>query len=394
MDPRARVWLRRRRRNRNLQTYFPRFNEYRTILKFCRTSCVYFPFPNVPGPRLIMESAADCFYFLVLRTLLVIGGVEKNPGPKRRAAPVCPKDAGTQPKQPDLGPDTKELLLQLVQTQQQQTKLLQKLVDSQQEFFQEFHQKVVEDREIRAAEESKKRENAAAMEELKRSQNAQRAEKVRLKDAELTTVVERFNLSTNVKDWDHCVNILEWCLDSDSLAYIQLQDLKTDSSPLYTAAKYGYRAILAILLQHGLNVNLGVDTFNNSMLHIAVDFGQISVVNLLLDHRADVNAPDSNGDSILFWAAKNGNLEMVEVLVHHGADVNALDIQGCSVLHYCASNGNLPLVQFLIEHGAENKAVVINDGLGGMHYNVLPLNLAKKKQHRDIVDYLSSLNNF
>nr|CAD7407561.1 unnamed protein product [Timema cristinae]CAD7425059.1 unnamed protein product [Timema monikensis] len=307
---------------------------------------------------------------------------------------VCRKDAGSQPKQPDLGPDTRDLLLQLVQTQQQQTKLLQKLLVTQQEFSEEFHQKVAEDRELRAAEEARKVENATEMEELKQSQNERRMEKARQKDVELTLAVGRFNICTNVKDWTHCVNILEWCLDSDGLPFVQLQDLKTDSTPLYTAAKHGYRALLAILLQHGLNVNLRVDAFNTTLLHIAVDYNQISVVNLLLEHRADVNVTDSNGDSVLFWAAKNGNLEMVELLVHQGADVNALDIQGCSILHYCASNGNLPLVQFLIEHGAENKPVIINDGLGGTHYNVLPLNLAIRKKQRAVVDYLSSLNNF
>jgi ankyrin repeat protein len=42
----------------------------------------------------------------------------------------------------------------------------------------------------------------------------------------------------------------------------------------------------------------------------------------------------------------------VEYLVDHGADVNAKNENGETPLHYAASNGHLPIVQYLVQHGA------------------------------------------
>lgn len=46
-------------------------------------------------------------------------------------------------------------------------------------------------------------------------------------------------------------------------------------------------------------------------------------VQLLLDNRADVAAPDVEGETALQWAAGAGHDSIVELLLAHGADVNA-----------------------------------------------------------------------
>jgi len=64
-----------------------------------------------------------------------------------------------------------------------------------------------------------------------------------------------------------------------------------------------------------------------------------------------------NYDSPLHYAAKNGHLSVVEYLVNQKADINTL-ASGCASgtpLHYAAENDHLSVVQYLI-----NQKVDIN----------------------------------
>lgn len=53
----------------------------------------------------------------------------------------------------------------------------------------------------------------------------------------------------------------------------------------------------------------------------------------------------------LHYAAKYGHAEVVELLIQHRAQVNALDGVGCTPLHYAALNGHKDVVRILLERG-------------------------------------------
>jgi ankyrin repeat protein len=46
------------------------------------------------------------------------------------------------------------------------------------------------------------------------------------------------------------------------------------------------------------------------------------VVKLLLEHKADVNAKDRDGETALHGAASRGHEALVKLLLEHKADVN------------------------------------------------------------------------
>jgi ankyrin repeat protein len=101
-------------------------------------------------------------------------------------------------------------------------------------------------------------------------------------------------------------------------------------------------------------------------LHVAAIYKQEEVAKLLISYGADVNAQDETGKTALFYATENANLkitkllltnkanvqdnpevlniavkkectEIVEVLLQHGADVNSSDERGRTALHFTAS---------------------------------------------------------
>jgi ankyrin repeat protein len=52
---------------------------------------------------------------------------------------------------------------------------------------------------------------------------------------------------------------------------------------------------------------------------MAATCGQLAVVELLVNRRADVNAPDYSNKTSIFYARTNEHQEIVELLKKHGA---------------------------------------------------------------------------
>ena len=98
----------------------------------------------------------------------------------------------------------------------------------------------------------------------------------------------------------------------------------------------------------------------------AIEYHKLDIVEYLLEHGADVNVVDSNGENALFivFKAYHQDLErlpMCKLLVEHGIDVNCRSSIGNeqSVLQYgismCARYGKTNVIRtlnYLIENGA------------------------------------------
>ncbi|WP_257264753.1 ankyrin repeat domain-containing protein [Endozoicomonas sp. ONNA2] len=68
-------------------------------------------------------------------------------------------------------------------------------------------------------------------------------------------------------------------------------------------------------------------------LTIAIESGQIDCARVLIDHKADVNAADQQGQTPLHIAVENGHVHCLNQLVSHGANVNATNNLGETPLH-------------------------------------------------------------
>eukprot|EP00899_Mesostigma_viride_P008424 jgi/Mesvir1/17583/Mv08817-RA.2 len=89
-----------------------------------------------------------------------------------------------------------------------------------------------------------------------------------------------------------------------------------------------------------------------SALHCAAAVGHSGVVDLLLQHRADINDCDADECTALHHAASNGHKEVVEVLIHHGADLNHKNVEGRTALNYAAARRHNKVVELLLLAGA------------------------------------------
>lgn len=116
-----------------------------------------------------------------------------------------------------------------------------------------------------------------------------------------------------------------------------------------------------------------------TLLHLAAEHGHISVVELLLDKRADVGTESDTNSTPLHFAAGKGHKYIVELLLGNKADISAKDIDSFTPLHLVAQNDHASVVKLLLQHGADVNAKA---------NKLTPLLIALERGYSEIVDLL------
>ncbi|PSN58644.1 ankyrin, partial [Corynespora cassiicola Philippines] len=66
-----------------------------------------------------------------------------------------------------------------------------------------------------------------------------------------------------------------------------------------------------------------------------------------------VDKKDQDGWTPLHWAAWGGHETVVRLLIDHGANIDAKSTERETVLHLAASGGNEAVAQLLVDSGAD-----------------------------------------
>ncbi len=123
--------------------------------------------------------------------------------------------------------------------------------------------------------------------------------------------------------------------------------------------------------------------FNKTPLHSAAYYGDLEMVQILLDCRADVNARAERGSTPLGFALSGPYLSdasVVRLLLGHGADPNIQALHGLTPLHHASEKGWIEVARLLIEHGAR---VEVKDDDGKT-----PLDVASGERWEEIIKLL------
>lgn len=129
----------------------------------------------------------------------------------------------------------------------------------------------------------------------------------------------------------------------------------SDDGDLIYAIIYCTITVVRILLNRGANVN-AVNERGTPALAIAAYNGRLRIVQALVKRGADVNQRDSDGSTALHLAI-SARWEMVPdiclFLLNRGADVNAADSNGNTPLMTAVLSREFELAKVLLERGAD-----------------------------------------
>jgi len=253
----------------------------------------------------------------------------------------------------------------------------------------------------------------------------------RADSAERARMIAELHAAADAGDFDRLMAVLK----ADS-ALVNVPDM-SGMTPLYTAALGGHKEIIQLLLASGAPEDMYVDAilgsvekvsgylkkemallntpgpFGKTALVWAVMFGNVEMVQFLLDKEANVNIADQERFTPLHWAAMYDQKDIAEMLLKKKADVNAQDSHNWSPLriavvhnqpevaglllnngadpnikdnsetfplHEAAMLGYTEMVRLLVEHGAKVNCRDLNDET--------PLTLAREKGFPDITKIL------
>ena len=102
---------------------------------------------------------------------------------------------------------------------------------------------------------------------------------------------------------------------------------------------------------------------NNTCLMIAAHRGFVDIVEYLVD-KVDVNTQNLRGISALHHAAESGSVKVVEILLNHGAEVNVTDYFGNTPLWHAILDNSTRIIN-LLQQKVDNKTLINADELIG-----------------------------
>ncbi|KAL9587202.1 MAG: hypothetical protein Q9203_003589 [Teloschistes exilis] len=160
-------------------------------------------------------------------------------------------------------------------------------------------------------------------------------------------------------------------------------------TPISTAASSGWLSVVEILLDHGADLEIqdGPHSADGTSLNRAIENGHAGVVKFLLGRGASPQVVDPYNRTIIHSAAANGQNETLRVLFERpiGVDINQQATNGRTALHDAAYLNYCETIRILFENGASTQ---IRDGADRS-----PLGVAEDMNNIEAVELLHKLRN-
>lgn len=162
-------------------------------------------------------------------------------------------------------------------------------------------------------------------------------------------------------------------------------------SPLLAATYIGSRTfdIVKFLIEHGANVNVRNKRGETPLYNAFCNSDGIEMIKFLIKHGANVNAADNtDGETPIFVAPRwidegySQHLDKFTYLIEHGADINFRNKNGETPLMIAAKFNKIAAARILIEHGAD---ITIKDNNGHTAKDI-----AMESNNQDIVELIEA----
>lgn len=159
----------------------------------------------------------------------------------------------------------------------------------------------------------------------------------------------------------------------------------TQRHALSEASIQGHHKIVDLLIDEGCPVE-HPDAEGYTALHYACQRGHLTVAKSLITNNAPIDAPGPRGQTALHLAMQPPPRQsVVMLLIQHKANVNARDATFQTPLHIGASQGNVAMCNYLLNEGAQLDSREV--------HSKTPLQLACEAGHYELVQMLLNQSN-
>ncbi|XP_066994845.2 espin-like [Anabrus simplex] len=326
------------------------------------------------------------FFVLVLKALLIIGGVESNPGPVDKVnCELCGsllEEALKNLKNDELAASVKAKLLQEYKEKvyefENEIEMKDKLLQKKMEFVTQREAMLIEkEKLLRERENLHIQTERAFMKCGVSSACAGSIRKVQMA-TKLDATPENFHKAVCEGNWSGVRHILQ---TGKLPVEYRFADRKT---PLLLASETGHLSLVQYLIEEGgACVNATDNLKGRTALHWAAYGGHRDVL-IYLVTEANMNPSEKTAlsETALHIAAEGGFVDVIRFLVGNaGVGIHDKDSKGMCAAHFAAKRGHLHVVKYLWEKCDKTPFGTTNDGW-------TPLHFACEAGHLDVVMYL------
>ena len=174
--------------------------------------------------------------------------------------------------------------------------------------------------------------------------------------------------------------LLEKLEKDASLQHLIEQTDRFDNTPLHVAATNGFKHIVQLLIDHNADVDCANDE-DLTPLHLAAISGKKKVSIALLTKQPNIiNDVDESGNTALHLAALNGHNKLINLLIDFGAGVDPRNNLLWTPLDCAAAKGHVECVIQLLSRDSPIDPMDIG--------KITPLHLASRNGHAEVVKFL------
>lgn len=134
-----------------------------------------------------------------------------------------------------------------------------------------------------------------------------------------------------------------------------MQHSSYDQFQLRIAIGQGHLRKVRRMLEEGMGCNERDGTEGPTALHVALKEASLEMVELLVDHGADITLKILGDDTSLHKAALNSHVDVIQFVLDQGLDIDLVNLFGSTALHYAISSDNyrIGICETLLWHGAD-----------------------------------------
>ncbi|KAF5306417.1 hypothetical protein FQA39_LY08926 [Lamprigera yunnana] len=168
-------------------------------------------------------------------------------------------------------------------------------------------------------------------------------------------------------------NIVEYLIDNFKEISVNQSDGEM-FSPLQIAVHNGDLRMVKLLLEKRANVQF-MNRQRHTPLHLASQKGFVDIMNILIEHGANLNAHDLEDCSPLSLAILYGHEEAAELLIRKGTRLNHEESCGYTVIYRAVWNNMNNITKALIDAGAKivQSHFLLHTAIRNNNYNMVKI---------------------
>ena len=139
----------------------------------------------------------------------------------------------------------------------------------------------------------------------------------------------------------------------------------TQSTAVRSACFSGYTDIVKYLVEHGADIHQPNKSLATCLISTVI---QLPLCRYIIEKGATINAQDINGYTALHYAVEKGKIEVVQLLLQHSADLAIFNIYGDDALRYACLWRRVDIIEYLIQAGNYSLKKQINSYLLGASF--------------------------